>query len=382
MLHCKSESERFIDRDTGAEVIRLTSHEAPSNHIYFTNNSFYDNGRKIVFESDRTGIPNFFSLDLKSGEIDQLTELEKLISDGEPPLYEAFVDPVKNNCCFFLSGTLYRLSLGTLELTPIYTLPKGFINHIISIAPDGEYVYTSIVQYDTDRLKGDLPLREIMERNPISRIIRIPIDGGPEEILREEQCFIAHVNISPTDKKMLTYCHEGPWYLVDHRLWYLNTETGEAGKLHPCEEGEFIGHEYWYADGKRIGYHGSKNDSFHIGSVNSDGSGDRSFDFPFRTGHTFSLDEKLIVGDGNADGKFLRLWRLSDDGYEAPRALCRHDCSFRRQRAHVHPRFTPDGKSVLYTSDMTGVEQIYLAKLPEDISSLPMLESLAHLGAR
>jgi hypothetical protein len=43
---------------------------------------------------------------------------------------------------------------------------------------------------------------------------------------------------------------------------------------------------------------------------------------------------------------------------------------------------TPDGKSVLYTSDETGYEQLYLVKLPEDLSVLPTLESLAHLGAK
>nr|MBQ4317739.1 hypothetical protein [Clostridia bacterium] len=195
MFHYNPEFEHYTDRDTGAKVTRLTSHESPSNHLYFTNNSFFDGGRRIVFESDRSGMPDFFALDLESGEIDRLTELKRLNIDGEVPLYEAFVDPVKRNCCFFCCGTLYRLSLDSNELTPIYRLPEGFINHIISISPDGEYVYTSIVQYDTDRTKGDLPLREIMEKNPMSRIIRIPIGGGCEEIMREEQCFIAHVNI-------------------------------------------------------------------------------------------------------------------------------------------------------------------------------------------
>ena len=43
---------------------------------------------------------------------------------------------------------------------------------------------------------------------------------------------------------------------------------------------------------------------------------------------------------------------------------------------------TPDGKAVLYTSDETGYEQLYLAKLPEDLTILPLLETLTHLGAK
>ena len=170
--------------------------------------------------------------------------------------------------------------------------------------------------------------------------------------------------------------------MVDHRLWYADLASNQVGKLHKCQPGEIIGHEYWYADGKRIGYHGSINGVSQLGSVNFDGTDDRSFPFPFNTGHIFSQDETLIVGDGTGEGRFLRLWQLTGEGYAQPRALCAHNCSFRRQRAHVHPRITPDGKAVLYTSDETGYEQVYLVKLPEDLTSLPMLESLAHLGAK
>ena len=39
----------------------------------------------------------------------------------------------------------------------------------------------------------------------------------------------------------------------------------------------------------------------------------------------------------------------------------------------------PDGKQVLYTSDESGYEQIYLVRLPEDLTTLPMLETLSKI---
>jgi oligogalacturonide lyase len=147
-------------------------------------------------------------------------------------------------------------------------------------------------------------------------------------------------------------------------------------KLHVCADGESIGHEYWYADGKRIGYHGHKNGESILGYASARGAEDVSYAFPFNTGHIFSRDERLIVGDGFSEGKYIRLWRLTEDGYEEPRALCAHNCSFKRQRAHVHPRLTDDGRRVLYTSDETGYEQLYLAEIPENIESLPKLSRL------
>lgn len=373
MFHYPSEKFTYKDATTGAEVTRLTGFRAHSNHLYFTNNCFYDNGSKIVFESDRGNALNFYSLDLISGEIEQLTDLLQPPYPREFPLHEAFVDNTQGNCCFFYDNILYRLSLTDRSMVPIYRIPDGFFHHVISISADGEYIYTSITQYPLDRSVGDLPLTEVLAKNPMSQILCIPINGGKEKVIHEENRFIAHVNISPTDNSMLTFCHEGPWSLVDHRLWFANLETGQIGKLHPCEKDEVIGHEYWYADGKRIGYHGWKGEIFQLGVINSDGTNDTAYEFPFDTGHIFSLDENLIVGDG---GRHLQLWRFCGDGYEMPRALCSHNCSTIRQRAHVHPRITPDGKSVLYTSDETGYEQVYMVKIPDNLDSLPFLNTI------
>ena len=372
----------YVDPDTNAEVTRLTSYRAHSNHLYFTNNCFYDNGRRIVFESDRGNALNYYSMELQTGKIEQLTDLEQRPYPAEFPLHEGFVDATKQNCLFFYDLVLYRLSLRDRSMVPIYRIPDGFIHHILSVSCDGENVYTSIIQSAVDRSRGDLPLRDIMKTNPHSMILRIPVGGGKETVLWEEDSFIAHVNVSPTDANMLTFCHEGPWDQIDHRLWSMDMSTGTVIKLHPCEKDEVIGHEYWFADGKRIGYHGHYNGCAQLGSIYADGTCDRTYAFPFATGHIFSQDERLIVGDGGSEGKYLRIWRLLDEGYEDPRALCSHNCSFRRQRAHVHPRITPDGKSVLYTSDETGYEQLYLAKLPEDLTDLPMLSDLRHLGAK
>ena len=62
MQHYTSEKMQYLDQHTGAEVTRLISYRAHSNHLYFTNNSFYNNGRCMVFESDRGNALNYFSM--------------------------------------------------------------------------------------------------------------------------------------------------------------------------------------------------------------------------------------------------------------------------------------------------------------------------------
>jgi len=384
-----SEKYSYIDKETGARVTRLTGAYSNSNHLYFTNNCFYDGGRSIVFASERSGTPNLYSLELESGKIEQLTDLPQKKYPGSNGLHLTFVHPEAEKAVFWDGAVLYCLDLKTREQREIYRLPAGFNKHIVSIGAEGKYAYTSKIEDVRDR-RRDATLQGTYDCHPYSEILKIALDGSGAEVVFSENNFIAHVNASPKDENKLTFCHEGFWEQVDHRLWALDLKTGKAEKIHPCKKGEAIGHEYWFADGNRIGYHGLTDcnrvgptdeqllGTPLLGAVNFDGSCDKSYDFPYNMGHIFSLDERLIVGDGDRRGRYLRLWELSDGGYGEPRALCLHASSFKNQLTHVHPRITPDGKGVLYTSDESGYNQLYLAEIPEDISTLPLLKTLSN----
>ncbi|MFR8033557.1 MAG: oligogalacturonate lyase family protein [Lachnospiraceae bacterium] len=61
---------------------------------------------------------------------------------------------------------------------------------------------------------------------PDTRIIRIDVENGKMEELWQEKCWIGHVNPSLTQPILLTFCHEGPWNLADHRIWVMDTKNG------------------------------------------------------------------------------------------------------------------------------------------------------------
>ncbi len=170
---------------------------------------------------------------------------------------------------------------------------------------------------------------------------------------------------------LLTFCHEGPWDRVDCRIWGLEPTTGKTWKIRPTSEGERVGHEYWYADGIRIGYHGGRvGERPILGRTRYDDTDRFEADFPGQTGHIFSHDENVIVGDG--DG-VIRTWKWENTRYVGPRVLCRHDSSMHIQQAHPHPRISPDGKNVVFTSDLEGYCNVYMAPLAE-FESLPPVE--------
>ena len=151
----------------------------------------------------------------------------------------------------------------------------------------------------------------------------------------------------------------------------MDVETGKVWKIRARKGDESVGHEYWHADGERIGYHGRNPDGTQfLGHARYDDTDHIEVSFPGKTGHIHYNTPELIVGDG---GKVVRLWQWDCSGYSKPRALCRHDSSMKIQQLHVHPRFSPDGRHVLFTSDVSGYGNVYLAEVPE-FASLPQVE--------
>lgn len=369
-----AEWKLYKDRVTGLPVRQLTDYKAHSHHLYFTENGWYDGEKCVLFVSDRENTTNLFSIHLDSGQITQLTDY----ADNDQ--LDACLSPDGSLVFVRVRGTVVRLDLATLVECTLYECPPGFQIGNISCTADGRSVITCTQEdlshrLDLDLGNGYVGHRELMEAGPVSRIIEIPADIGSARTVYEDRCFITHINASPTEPWLLTFCHEGPWHLVDHRIWGLDLRTGCAWKvrerLEPCEK---VGHEFFFPDGQRIGYHGFRLDGTNFyGSIRYDNTGMEETDFPFDTWHAHQDGGSQAVVDGKGHIKTLSLWRKKEDGaYDGPRVLCELRCSFHSQKVHAHPRFSPQGDRILFTSDRTGYANVYLMDIPEEIDTLPL----------
>jgi oligogalacturonide lyase len=371
-----SEKKRFNDPLSGLPITQLTDYAAHSYHVYFTENGWFDGGQRILFISDRNNATNLYSVHVESGEIKQLTDLPG--RDG----ISVCLNPQGTEAFYRRSGRVTKLDLTTLEETFLYEAPSGYNLGQLSSTPDGSHIITVLSENLSHRIRIDLGNgyvghREIMEAKPDCKIIRISTDGSQAEaeVLFQDYNWIGHINTSPTNPDLITFCHEGPWQLVDHRIWGYNLATGQAWKIRErTEEREMVGHEYWMEDGERIGYHGFRADGTgFIGQIRPDNTGLEEVEFAFRNWHAHSNDFSQVVADGRAPLTVMVYWKREEGGFTGPKILCEHRCSFHTQNVHAHPRFSPDGTKLLFTTDKNGYGNLYLLDVPADAASLPDL---------
>lgn len=383
-----SEKRIFKDAITGVSITQLTSYLSHHFHLYFTNDGFYDDGRRLLIGSERENALNLYSLHMESGELTQLTDLSPSAAKG---IQGTYINPQRHEAYFTLDQSIIALNLDTYEEHSLFTLPDGYDFSNLSVTADGRTICFALSEDVSDRIAANLGqgyggFEEIEEARPHSQIWVLDIDTKRAKVLHEEQRWIGHVNTSPTQNHILTFCHEGPWEKVDHRIWALNRETGEVWKVRAGDGKQYAGHEYWHADGVRIGYHGftesiERADGKFIGSIQFDNAGAEEYAFPYQNMHIHSNDAELIIGDGQqssaypggTDQDYIFIWKKEQDRMNGPRRLCRHRGSFQTQHVHVHPRFSPDRSHVLFTSDMSGYGQVYVAEVP-DFASLPLVE--------
>ncbi|ADI14956.1 oligogalacturonate lyase family protein [Truepera radiovictrix] len=357
---------RYRDPHSGREVTQLTRYKGHSNHLYFTD-PCWTGDRSFIFTSDREGRSNLFHYDLAEHRITQLTDLDLASRPG------GCYSQANRAHYFGDAERLYELELRTLGLRELFRAPRDFVlGERFAPTADGAYVCGTLTERAAFAGEASVPYSysrfvEFFEKRPLTRVVRIAVATGEAETLHEDRCYLGHVNPSPTQPHLLTFCHEGPWARVDHRIWGLDMVRGQLWKIRPQDDGVAVGHEYWHQDGRYLGYHGFPRTGPRrgfFGAIRPDNTGREEFDFPFHSWHFQSNGLDLVVGDGTQPSvpnavPFIMLFKREGERFVGPRLLAMHRSTFNDQHAHPHPRFAPDGQHVLYTSDLTGYANLY-----------------------
>lgn len=353
------EMKSWIDDSTGYEITQWTS-SGINHHPYFTVESFIDNETAIIF-SRRTGTDQLYKLNLLNGEMTQMTAGEKIKNIDHLP---------KFNTIWYLDGKkLFTLNTKTFQSDLIYDFESfGYKINSFSVSCDARWFIFSVEKKDTLSGTCGYGPYAIYKLNLADKTIT--------QITLELGLNISHVQANPVDPNLILYCWQWEKFdrekLVGHapiRTWWVNID-GTAGGPLKQEYGTQQTHEAWTPDGKNITYlykyrWGAQKGKHFLGIQSIDGKTYKAYPAQVSPGHQnlFSDNKHWIVDTFNDDESLLALITICKNKIKESHILFRHGSTLIGQDSHPHPRFSPDGKYVLFSTDKSGAAQVYTVKV-------------------
>ena len=387
-----SEFRTYSDEKTGRKITQLTS-TGNNVHFYFTENSFIRGDNAIYFLSDRASgedkaphedpTYHLFHLDLSTGVITQVAD-DALHSSGsatKTPEGDLVAYTTQDNRVCVLNTVTGERSM------PYPGDPRFEISGVPSIASNHKYVAfcrneitDSYIHHRGANYAG---FKERFYRIKDGRVTLAYLDGSNWFDVFKDTHQLGHFQFAPDDPTLGTFCHEGPWNLVNQRIWYMDFINREAAPCYRQDEDDAIGHEFWTQDGYMFfdnrgpGHDGTITSSRtqavatevqvnentmipFVGLMDKRGNLVKKIDMPFYCNHYHANpDNTLLVGDDVDD-----LVLIDISGEKAIlTTLCNHKTSWHTQSSHCHPTWDWDGSRILYASDHGGKVQLYLLEL-------------------
>jgi len=376
---CKFESHTYTDELTGATVKRITPTDYRSHHMYFYFNMWTPDSRKVLISSNREDlIWRHYLVDVETGEGICLTDVRdarasmaEIARDGKTMLYSA-------------GRELRRLDLTDLTERTLYTQDEPWTAWGVYFSATGDHARAAMAEmHKDDRIppkEGWDAFAKQLAARPRCRIVEVDLTTGEHKVLLEDKCWFGHPNYRPNGKTVM-FCHEGPWELVDSRIWFIDPDGSNLREgrkrdpdIPPGETAERWGHEYWLADSSRAAYEyypHKKHASTSIRMLDPDTLEEEVLMEGSRYSHFISNRENtLIVADGHPEMAGGAIF-VVDVRAKKQRTLCRHGSSMKpyiderthrpdTQIVHPHPAFSPDSSKVVYSSDMHGSPAAYV----------------------
>ncbi len=356
----------WIEPATGHRVVRL-SREAGTSSFYFHQNPYTEAGDKIVV-STRSGL----------GTINLTTRAIEPIVDGRAG--QVVVGKKSRQAYYTKGNTVYATNVGTKATRAIAKLPPEIRGGSgLAINADETLLAGSFVERKPDGKAATAPVprgggleARWAARLPM-RLYTINTKSGEVKTFHPSNDWLNHVQFSPTDPSLIMFCHEGPWHKLD-RIWTIRTDGTGLQKIHTrTMDMEIAGHEFFAADGKTIWYdlQTPKYKVFWLaGHVLATGEKIR---YRVEREHwsvhfNASPDGKLFAGDGGGprsvaapgNGQWIYLFTPKDGALNAERLV---DLSKHDYRLEPNVTFTPDGKWIVFRSNMHGATHVYAVEV-------------------
>jgi oligogalacturonide lyase len=320
-----SDSARYADPLTELEVYRLTKPDYSSTLTAYYNRGISNNSGWMLFCCDRTGSPQGFRIDLKSGESKQMTLAEGL--DGAT----LTLLPDNRGFCYFAGRTLYLSILSNLKERELYEVPEGWEPAGgMSVGPDG--THATFVE----------------QRGEAWRLRMVALVQGVARTVIESPLAMSAPIARPMRAQIL-YRQSGD------AVWLVNADGTQNRKLKLAPGG--IGAPNWSTDGRTILYLNFPEDRTQLNNLR-EFTPDTGTDKLIGKTSQFAAfganrDASVFVGSSrNVSPTVLLLLRAA----HSERTMCEHKAS---KPESVDPLFSPDSQRIYFQSDRHGKPAIY-----------------------
>jgi oligogalacturonide lyase len=377
----------WIDKSTGHKVIKLTRREGSNMSFYFHNNPFV--GSKMVFYGTNAqnsnkndsvkqeiynisaGNKQIYTVDLGTLKIEQVTS-QKSPMNGE------IVAPKEHLVYYQIKDSVFSTNIDSKLTKLVYVFPADFKASITTLNAD-ETLLAGAWSSDKEKdiLKNN-PKKSsyfnlIYEAREPRTLFTINVKNGKLTKLFTDSAWLNHVQFSPTDPKLLMFCHEGPWHKVD-RIWTINIDTKQIKLMHKrTMDMEIAGHEWFSPDGKIIWYdlQQPRSVNFFVGGTNVTTGEEKKYSLTrdeWSIHFNISKDERMFCGDGGNEtqvakaknGMWIYLFKPSGDKFLSEKLV---DMKHHNYSLEPNVHFSPDGKWVIFRANFEGAANVYAVQL-------------------
>ena len=392
----------WVEPATGHRVVRL-SREAGSASLYFHQNAYSADGRKLVLSTPG----GLSTVNLATREIEQVVagRVGVLVTGRKT-----------GQVYYTRDGAIFATDLETKVAREVAKIPPGAgrggnitVNadetEIVGIAgdPEGSTVPRLAPAGESG---GKLEARWATGRAMM--IYTVQIATGEVRVIHRENDWTNHLQCSPTDPRLIMFCHEGPWHFVD-RIWTVRDDGTALRLMHRrTMEMEIAGHEFFSPDGKAVWYdlQTPKSGVFWLAVVELATGARTQYHVErheWSVHYNMSPDGQLFAGDGGGpgsvanrapdgraletpgNGQWIYLFRprlagaasasgeLIRTGWLQAERLV--DLSKHNYDLEPNVTFTPDGKWVVFRSNMHGATHTYAVEVAK---AAPASEPAGH----
>lgn len=363
-----SEYRKFRDADTRALVHQLTSHPSINHHTYFLNSSFTPDGGAVIFTSYRSGCAQLYELEFPDGPICQLTH-----GDAIHP-FSAVISRDGAEIFFVRKGSILAIERAQGRERPLARFADGQLGEC-SLSPDGAWLTAAlkdaaghgVVLVATDHSEARVVTRfprtvihpqfhplapEWIEfaGDPAPRMHRVRRDGTGLE------CLYQHSN----DEFVVHETFLGATGDLVFVVWPFALKRMDWNSRRIATIAEF---NAWHITPNRAG-------TAVLCDTNQPDAGIQIVDVATGKRRTVCHPRSSNGGSQWKKSRYALAedWAAAAQGQEQRASLSwmemAADTVYGPQWTHPHPSFSPDERMVIYSSDVTGHTQVYVAELP------------------